>query len=227
MASSRVARGSPASLTTTPAARKRSQVAVGLDDPPAGALQPGIETEQAHQALSRSSTASSNSKLLTTRCTSSLSSRVSSSLNRVSAWSASTGTVDLRPPAQARHLGRPEPLLERLAHRVQIVRRAIDLVALLARLAVLGAGLDRRLEHGIGIGGIGGVADLADAVELEADAAGLAERAAELGERGAHLGRGAVAVVGQRLDDHRDAARAVALVAHLLVGPRPRRPSRA
>ena len=70
----------------------------------------------------------------------------------------------------------------------------------------------------VGVGGVGGVADLADAVELEADAAGLAERAAELGERGADVGRGAVAVVGQGLDDHRDAAGAVALVADLLVG---------
>ena len=41
--------------------------------------------------------------------------------------------------------------------------------------------------------------------------------AARLGEGGAHLARGAVAVVGQRLDDDRDAARAIALVAHLLV----------
>ena len=51
----------------------------------------------------------------------------------------------------------------------------------------------------------------------KADAAGLAERAAELGERGADVGGGAVAVVGQGLDDQRDAARAIALVADLLV----------
>src|ERR1700730_10300326 len=38
-----------------------------------------------------------------------------------------------------------------------------------------------------------------------------------LGEVGAHLGGGAVAVVGERLDDHRDAARRVALVADHLV----------
>ena len=38
-----------------------------------------------------------------------------------------------------------------------------------------------------------------------------------LAEAGAHGARGAVAVVGQRLDDHRDAAGAVALVADLVV----------
>ena len=42
-------------------------------------------------------------------------------------------------------------------------------------------------------------------------------RPAGLGEGGAHIGRGAVAVVGQRLDDQRDAARAVAFVADLFV----------
>ena len=37
------------------------------------------------------------------------------------------------------------------------------------------------------------------------------------GEIGAHLGGRAIAVVGERLDDHRDAARAVTFVADLLV----------
>ena len=43
------------------------------------------------------------------------------------------------------------------------------------------------------------------------------ERAAVFGEGGADIGRGAVAVVGQRLDDDGDAAGAEALVAHLFV----------
>ena len=51
----------------------------------------------------------------------------------------------------------------------------------------------------------------------ERDGAGLAEIAAELGEDRAHLACRAVAVVGERLDDHADAAGAEALVAHLLV----------
>jgi hypothetical protein len=44
-----------------------------------------------------------------------------------------------------------------------------------------------------------------------------AEVAAVLAERRAHIRRGAVAVVGQRLDDDRDAAGAIALIAHFLV----------
>jgi hypothetical protein len=47
--------------------------------------------------------------------------------------------------------------------------------------------------------------------------AGGAEIAAILRYRGAHIGGGAVAIVGQRLDDQRDAARAEALVADLFV----------
>src|SRR3546814_19830631 len=44
-----------------------------------------------------------------------------------------------------------------------------------------------------------------------------AEVAAELAERVAHVGHGAHLVVGQAVDDHRHAARRVALVAALLV----------
>ena len=53
-------------------------------------------------------------------------------------------------------------------------------------------------------------------VEQVRDRAGLAEVAAVLGEQVAHVGAGAVAVVGHRLDQQRDAARAVALVEDLL-----------
>ena len=49
------------------------------------------------------------------------------------------------------------------------------------------------------------------------DRAGLGQVAAALGEGRAHLAGGAVAVVGQDLDDDRDAARPVALVADLVV----------
>ena len=54
-------------------------------------------------------------------------------------------------------------------------------------------------------------------VEHEGDRAGFRERPARLGEIGAHLARRAVAVVGERLDDHGDAAGRVALVAHFVV----------
>ena len=54
-------------------------------------------------------------------------------------------------------------------------------------------------------------------LEAVADAAAGAEIAAVLGKDRADVGRGAVAVVGQRLDDQRDAGRAEALVADFLV----------
>src|SRR3546814_16101892 len=66
-----------------------------------------------------------------------------------------------------------------------------------------------------GLAGV--VADEAEPVETVADAARGAEVAAILAERGADVGRGAVAVVGRCLDDQRDAAGAIALVADLLV----------
>ncbi len=53
---------------------------------------------------------------------------------------------------------------------------------------------------------------------MKRDGIGLAEIAARLGEEGADFRGGAVAVVGQRLDDDGDAARAVALVADLVIG---------
>src|SRR6185436_20428668 len=53
--------------------------------------------------------------------------------------------------------------------------------------------------------------------ELPGDAAALAEAPAVAGERVAHLLRGAVAVVGEGLDQQRDPPRRVALVDDLLV----------
>ena len=82
---------------------------------------------------------------------------------------------------------------------------------------VVGAGLDRRIQHRV-VGGFAGVIfDDAGAVEHEGDRAGFAEIAAGLGEEGADVGGGAVAVIRQRLDDHGDAAGTVALVADLVV----------
>ena len=54
-------------------------------------------------------------------------------------------------------------------------------------------------------------------IEHEGDGSGLGEAAAAPGEGRAHFAGGAVAVIGQDLDDHRDAARPVAFVADLLV----------
>ena len=83
----------------------------------------------------------------------------------------------LRPPHQPRRLRRAEALLERVAHRVEIVGAGEHDMALVVALDIVGAGLDRRLEHVVGAGRGGRVDDLADPVEHEADAVGLAERA--------------------------------------------------
>ena len=126
----------------------------------------------------------------------------------------------LGPPHQLGRRGLAQRLLERLAHRVEGVLGAVDLVRTVLSLAahhVLGAGVDRLLHDVVGRAGLERVTELAHAVEHEGDRVGLAEIAAVLGEDRAHLAGGAIAVVGQRLDDHRHAARAVALVAHLVV----------
>ncbi len=86
-----------------------------------------------------------------------------------------------------------------------------------AGLDIVGAGLDGGFEHRIGRRRGGGIGHLPDAVEQEAHAVAFAEIAAGLGEGGADVARGAIAVVGQRLDDDGDAAGTIALVAHLLV----------
>ena len=80
---------------------------------------------------------------------------------------------------------------------------------------VLGAGVDGR--HQVVLVVVLAVDDdHALLVEQVGDGAVLAEAAAVLGEDVADLGAGAVAVVGQRLDQDRHAARAVALVGDLL-----------
>ena len=76
----------------------------------------------------------------------------------------------------------------------------------------------RGFQHGLGRGDLGVELDDADTVEHERHRAGLGEIAAGLGEVGAYVGSGAVAVVGQDLDDDGDAPRAVALVTNLVIG---------
>ena len=63
----------------------------------------------------------------------------------------------------------------------------------------------------------GGALGETGSVSFMWDRAGLGQVAAGLGEIGAHVGSGTVAVVGQRLDDQRHAAGAIALVADLVV----------
>src|SRR5205085_12330028 len=90
-------------------------------------------------------------------------------------------------------------------------------MAVRVALDIAGAGLDRRFEHLIGAAGARRVGNLADMIEQKTDAVGLAKGAAGLCKGGAHLAGGAVAVIGQRFDDDRDAARPVAFVPHLFI----------
>ena len=84
-------------------------------------------------------------------------------------------------------------------------------------LHVVGAGFDGGFQHGVGRARRGRIGDLAHVREHVRHGAGGAEVAAVLREDRADRAAGAVAVVGQRLDDDGDAARAVALVADRLV----------
>ncbi len=85
------------------------------------------------------------------------------------------------------------------------------------RSHVVGAGFDRRVEHVVLAGDARVELDDSDAVEQERHRPGLGEMPAAFRERGAHVGGGAVAVVGEHLDDDRHPARPIALVADLLV----------
>ncbi len=105
--------------------------------------------------------------------------------------------------------------LERLAYRAEIGRLA-DHAQLLAVLAhVLGAGVDRDDQVVLAVA-VGVDDDDAAFLEDPGDRARLAEAAVVLGEGVAHVGAGAVAVVGQRIDQDRRAAGPVALEEDLL-----------
>src|SRR5207344_3205240 len=80
-----------------------------------------------------------------------------------------------RPPHDLNAARLAEARLERLGDLMQLIGIAVDDVSLLARFAVVGAGVDRRLQHLIRscLGGI--ELDGAELVEIEGDGAGLAE----------------------------------------------------
>ena len=107
--------------------------------------------------------------------------------------------------------------LQRHSNLVEVVDLRDQLVAVLVAFAIERAGLGRGVEHRVGIRGVPRVSDYAEATELKGDGAGLAQVAAVLGEGGAQRRRGTVAVVGQGLDDHGDAARPIAFVAHFSI----------
>ena len=111
-------------------------------------------------------------------------------------------------------------VLERLGDGVEVVGGGIDGEAVLLRLEVGGARVERVHHDGVLVEVAVFIVDDDDAllVEHPRHAAGRAEAAAEFVEVMAHVARGAVAVVGHCLDDHGNAAGAVALVGDGLVG---------
>ena len=91
-------------------------------------------------------------------------------------------------------------------------------MAIFAAFHVFGARLDGRFHHMIAIAHTGAIDDLALALEHKPDRACLAQAAAVFGKGRAHIRRGAVAVIGHRLDNHRHTIGAIALVADLFIG---------
>ena len=87
----------------------------------------------------------------------------------------------------------------------------------LVRDHVVGARIDAGLQHRVA-GRFGGwIDDLAHPREHEGHRARFTQVAAVLGEQRADVGGGAVAVVGQRLNDDSDTTRAITLVAHVVI----------
>src|SRR5579884_3340093 len=200
-------------------------VPLNIDDPPAGVPQSGIEPDDAHPSVSPVVGSGSHPRhylvgdleigidVL----------HIVVVLERLEQFEQGGCGLfpdrrgGLRAPYEAGRLRRAEAALEGVAHRVQILGRAGDDILFGVAFEVVGAGFDRRLEHVLTAGRRRRIDDLADAVEQEADAVGFAESAARLGEGGADLARRAIAVVGQGLDDDRNAARPVALIPYLLI----------
>ena len=165
------------------------------------------------------------SKFACTASTSSWSSRAS--ISRTSARaSASLGDLDhgVRLHRQLRRLDLDPGGLERAADGGEVGGLGGHLEHVAVRSDVVGAGVDRRDQVVLGVA-LAVDEDHALLLELPGDRARLAEAAAGLVEGVADLRAGAVAVVGQRVDEDRRAAGAVALVDDpldlLVAGARP------
>src|SRR5512142_1360825 len=118
-----------------------------------------------------------------------------------------------------RQLGRVDVharALDRLAHGGERLRRRGDAEARAVALDVVRSALGRGERDVVLAEAVGVHEDHPAPLEQPGDRARAAEVAVVLRERRADVGRGAVPVVGQRLDDHGDAVRAVALVDDLL-----------
>ena len=82
---------------------------------------------------------------------------------------------------------------------------------------VFRTGVAGLLEQVVEVDALARNLDLALTLEVEADGTAGGQRAVALGQGGTDFGGGAVAVVGQALDDQADAGRRVALVYDVLV----------
>ena len=110
--------------------------------------------------------------------------------------------------------------LDRLVHRLELAGVGQDLVAFRLGLEILRAGLQRHLHQLVLAGRLARDDDLALAMEQAGDRAAGGHGAAVLGQQAADFRRGAVAVVGAQLHQHRHAVRAEDLVGQLLVTDR-------
>src|SRR5216684_2862629 len=154
-------------------------IAVRLDDAPAGVTETRVESEEAHEDIAcdagRRSGAQTRHDVVEGL------EQLEERLGDV-ALDADRG---LRPPGQARRFRWTEALFERVAYAIQVVGCTGHDMPASPALDIVGARIERRLEHRLGIRSPGTIDDLATAIEKEADAVRLAEIATGLGERGA------------------------------------------
>ena len=100
---------------------------------------------------------------------------------------------------------------------MQAVHRGPDAVFVFARLHIFCASFQCGFKDAVGVACADRVSDQAHTVEPVAHRAGCAKIAAIFAECRAHIGCGAVAVVGQCLNDDRNAAGAIAFIAHFII----------
>ena len=100
---------------------------------------------------------------------------------------------------------------------MQRIHASPDAVLVFGRLNIFSACLQCGFEYAVGVASVGGIGDQAHPVEPVAHRARGGKVAAIFAECGAHIGCGAVAVVGQCLNDDGNAAGTVAFIAHFVI----------
>ena len=118
-------------------------------------------------------------------------------------------------------------LHERTTHFVEVCRAGDHFDVAFLGTNIIGACIDGEEGDLVGVTAVRLDVDQALRLELPGDGSGLAERSAVARKRLADLGDGAIAVVGDGLDEDGDAGRAVALEGDLLEDAPRRRGRRA